>query len=82
MDRDGRIVDWNETATKIFGWTKEEALGRSMAETIIPMQFREPHRQGLQRFLQTGAPKVLGRLIEISKGNLWTLLRDLCFLVS
>lgn len=66
MNREGRIVDWNENATKIFGWTPADALGRSMADTIIPPQYREAHQRGLSRFLQTGKATVLGQRIEIT----------------
>jgi len=34
----------------MFGWSRGEALGRDLAETIIPAGQREAHRHGLQRF--------------------------------
>jgi len=66
MDRDGVITDWNPRARVTFGWTREEALGRDLAETIIPKRFREHHRQGLERFLSGGGGPVLDRLIELA----------------
>ncbi len=36
MDRDGLITAWNPAAEATFGWTRDEAIGRSVAETIIP----------------------------------------------
>ncbi|HUG91017.1 MAG TPA: PAS domain S-box protein [Planctomycetaceae bacterium] len=66
MDERGRIIDWNTQAERIFGWTREEALGRTVAETIIPARYREPHGQGLRRYLETGEGPVLNRRIEIS----------------
>ena len=65
MDSDGKVVDWNGNATAVFGWTTDEVLGRSMADLIIPPQFREAHAQGLRKYLETGTAKVLGRRIEI-----------------
>jgi len=38
MDADGISKDWNKQAEEIFGWTRSEALGRRMSETIIPLQ--------------------------------------------
>ena len=35
-DPDGRICFWNEGARRLYGWTREEAVGRSMAELISP----------------------------------------------
>jgi NO-binding membrane sensor protein with MHYT domain len=49
MDEEGRITAWNPRAAEVFGWPPEEAVGRSLAEMIIPPQWREAHRQGLRR---------------------------------
>src|SRR5258708_14786030 len=66
MDAEGLITDWNDRAEKIFGWTRKEALGRQLAETIIPETFREAHRKGLRHFLNTGEGPVINKLIEIT----------------
>ena len=47
MDDEGTIIDWNPQAEVIFGWKSEEALGRTLAERIIPERFREAHVAGL-----------------------------------
>jgi len=64
MDADGIINDWNYQAEKIFGWTKEEAIGQRLDALIIPSQFRHAHRQGLERFLRTGHGPLFNQLIE------------------
>ena len=64
MDAEGRIIEWNRRAERTFGWRRDEALGRSLAETIIPEQHRDDHRRGLERFLSTGEANVLGRRLE------------------
>jgi PAS domain S-box-containing protein len=66
MDADGKITDWNQQAEEIFGWTRSEALGRRMVDTIIPMQYRLSHERGLAHFFKTGQGPVLNRRIEIS----------------
>lgn len=66
MGRDGTVRDWSAQAEETFGWVREEALGRSMAELIIPEDFREAHAQGLGRYLETGAAAILGRRIEVT----------------
>jgi PAS domain S-box-containing protein len=65
MGADGRIVEWNERSAEIFGWSREEAVGRNMAELIIPERYREAHARGLRRFLETGEERYLGRRIEL-----------------
>jgi PAS domain S-box-containing protein len=65
MDREGLIVDWNPQAERTFGWSREEAIGRSLADTIIPERMRERHLDGLVRYLHTGEGPVLNRRIEM-----------------
>ena len=65
MDREGMITDWNPQAEQIFGWTRQEAIGRSLAETIIPKSLREAHLKGLVHYLHTGVGPVLNRRVEL-----------------
>lgn len=65
MDAAGRIVDWNPRAEAIFGWSRQEAVGRTVAETVIPPRFREAHRRGLERFLVSGESSLINGRIEI-----------------
>ncbi|MBS0170502.1 MAG: PAS domain S-box protein [Nitrospira sp.] len=66
MDDRGNIIAWNTKAEQIFGWTRQEAIGRSMAETIIPHAHREAHQRGLDRFLKTGEGPILNKRIEVT----------------
>lgn len=69
IDDEGKIVRWNPKSELIFGWSKEEAIGMLLSETIIPWRFREAHRKGLARFLQTGEGPVINKTIEIRAIN-------------
>ena len=40
MDASGAIIDWNRQAEVTFGWSREEAIGRPVADTIIPVRLR------------------------------------------
>jgi PAS domain S-box-containing protein len=66
MDHEGRIVAFNEAAERTFGYLAEEAIGREMAELIVPPALRERHRRGLARYLETGTGVILGKRIEIT----------------
>ena len=66
MDAEGVIGEWNKQAEETFGWTRSEALGRRMSETIIPAQYRLSHERGLKHFFKTGEGPVLNRRIEIT----------------
>lgn len=39
-DRDTRVVDWNKQAEALFGWSRDEVLGRSFFEFLIPQDSR------------------------------------------
>ena len=66
MDEDGKIAHWNARAEDMFGLTREQAIGRDLADTIVPVRLRDAHRAGLRSFLATGAGKLLDRRIELS----------------
>lgn len=66
MDTDGVIVDWNQAAERILGWSREEALGLPLAETLIPERFRTAHHQGVRRVLESGEGPVLFETLELS----------------
>ena len=66
IDADSMITAWNHQAEVTFGWSREEAIGRSLPETIIPPRYRESHRRGLAHFLATGEGPVLNRRIELT----------------
>ena len=64
MDSYGIINDWNHQAEKMFGWSKDEAIGQRLEKLIIPPSQRAAHRQGLEHFLRTGKGPLLNQLIE------------------
>ncbi len=66
MDDKGDIIAWNTRAEQIFGWTRQEAVGRSMSETIIPHAHREAHERGLANFIKTGEGPILNKRIEVT----------------
>ena len=66
IDSDGRIVTWNAQAESTFGWTREEAVGRNLANTIIPPAFREAHNNGMRRFHETGEAPVVNQRLELT----------------
>lgn len=65
-DKKGRITEFNPAAEATFGYTRAQAIGKELAETIVPSRYREAHRQGLARFTATGESRVLGKRIEIT----------------
>ncbi|WP_299643236.1 PAS domain S-box protein, partial [Devosia sp.] len=66
IDHEGRIVEFNPAAERMFGHAARDVLGRNLGEVIVPPAMRERHHQGLARYLATGEARVLGRRTEMS----------------
>jgi PAS domain S-box-containing protein len=66
MDANGVVQEFNPAAERVFGFRRDEAVGKELAELIIPPRMREQHRRGLAHYLRTGEGPVLGRRIEIN----------------
>jgi PAS domain-containing protein len=47
MDAEGRVTEFNPAAQRMFGYGRDEVLGRELASLIIPPRLRDSHRQGL-----------------------------------
>ncbi len=65
IDGVGLIVDWNPAAERIFGWRRDEVLGRSLADCIIPEELRAAHNRGLAHLKATGEGPILGKRLEL-----------------
>jgi PAS domain S-box-containing protein len=65
IDHRGRVVDFNVSAERTFGYQRGDILGRLMADLIIPPALRDRHRQGLTKYLETGHAVVLDRRLEM-----------------
>ena len=66
MDASGRVREFNPAAERVFGFSRAEAVGKELAELIIPSRMREQHRRGLAHYLKTGEGPLLGKRIEIA----------------
>jgi len=66
MNSDGKVVTWNAQAVATFGWNREEAIGQSLGNLIIPTAFREAHKIGLRKFLESGEAPVVNQRLELT----------------
>lgn len=65
IDEAGIITEWGRQTVNIFGYSRSEALGRSLGDLIVPERFREAHARGMNHFLATGEGPVLNQLLEL-----------------
>ena len=66
IDTSDAITGWSKSAEDIFGWSCQEAVGRRVADTIIPGHYRDAHLRGFKHFLATGEGPILNKRIEIT----------------
>jgi len=66
IDISGTVLAWNTQAEVLFGWQRVEAIGRPMAELIIPDTLKSQYDQSLHRYLKTGENQILNRRVELS----------------
>ena len=65
IDGQGNIVEFNPAAEQTFGIPRQNALGKIMAELIIPPRLREAHDRGFAHYLTTGEGPILGKRLEL-----------------
>lgn len=63
-NKEGNIIFWNSASTKIFGYTKKEALGRPLT-IIMPNEMHELHETGMKSFFRTGKKKIIGQTLVL-----------------
>jgi PAS domain S-box-containing protein len=49
LDANGCVLDWNPAAEKLFGYTRDEALGRPCLELIVPAPIDDHVKEILRR---------------------------------
>ena len=64
IDAAGIVLEFNKAAESTFGYSRQQAIGSSMPELIIPPHLRVSHARGMARYLATGEARLLGRRVE------------------
>ena len=61
-----KIVLWNRAASKVFGYSEADALGKPI-HMLMPPRLLARHRAGLARFVATGEGPLMteGSIIEV-----------------
>ncbi len=62
----GHIVGFNPAAEHIFGLPAAEAIGRLVADVMIPERDRPAHEAGMRRLASGGQARSLGKRLELT----------------
>ena len=66
IDSAGLITEFNPAAEKTFGYSRAAALGKPLAELIVPPALRAQHLAGIERYRTTGVGPILGKRLELA----------------
>jgi two-component system, sensor histidine kinase and response regulator len=71
MDESGKVAQFNPAAERTFGYSAGEAVGRDLAELVVPAEQRESHRLAVRRYLEDGGDSANPRmeLMAMRKGG-------------
>jgi PAS domain S-box-containing protein len=64
MDSAGQVGHWNSAAERMFGYTREEILGRDLHQLLVSPHDRELYERARPHFLRTGQGEAVGKLLE------------------
>src|SRR5438093_12661174 len=53
MGADGRVLEFNPAAERVFGFSRQEAVGKELAELIIPVRMRAKQWRGLTQSVKS-----------------------------
>lgn len=66
LDDSGRVVFWNEAATRILGYPAKEVLGQKLHELIAPERYLDAVRSGWHEFVNSGRGRAVGTTLELN----------------
>jgi PAS domain S-box-containing protein len=65
MGPKGEISFWNTAAERIFGYSRNEAIGKHLHSLLAPGRFRDAYQKGLSYFQKTGKGDALGKTLKL-----------------
>jgi PAS domain S-box-containing protein len=65
VDERGCILNWNSQAERLFGWRREEILGKDVVDLLVVGPGHHFVKEGMQLFLQSGRNAIPERRREL-----------------
>lgn len=64
-DEHGRVLEFNPAAERMFGWSRDEAMGRTIGTLLVPPDLRDRHERGMDRMRAGAAPRLTERAVQM-----------------
>lgn len=64
IDEESRVLFFNRAAERMFGYSREEVIGRDLSDILSPM-CRAGHQEAVARYVRTGQARVIGHETEV-----------------
>ena len=61
VDLEGKVIEFNEAAERIFGYSRTEILNQKMSDKIVPEKYHAAHETGMNRYIETREKRVVGQ---------------------
>jgi PAS domain S-box-containing protein len=65
MNPQGAISFWNAAAERLFGYGREEVLGRNLHRLLAPERYHAAHEKAFSKFLENGQGAAIGTTLEL-----------------
>lgn len=55
------IIEWSYRSEQMFGYMRDDVIGASLIDVIMPKQHKKGHLQGVQRYMKTKQSNLIGK---------------------
>ena len=66
IDSDGKVSFWNQAAERMFGYSSEELLGKSLHLMLTPRRYHDDYQKAFSAFQKSGAGEAVGKTLELT----------------
>lgn len=65
IDHHGNVTYWNPAAERIFGYKREEVIGKNLHNQITPEKYWDSHKKAFPEFLKSGKGAAVGKTMDL-----------------
>ncbi|MGR3301316.1 MAG: sensor histidine kinase, partial [Candidatus Scalindua sp.] len=65
MDDEGKVSFWNEAAERMFGYSREEVVGKDLHALIVPDRYYDAFLKGMEGFRKDGTGLIINKTLVL-----------------